>query len=286
MTATVQTPGTAVAKREAPAPLSFASPKDARHSLTRLGDVLAPLLPKGVSLDAFTASVYFWMKKTPALAKCSTDSVLEAFQKTAQSGLELGATCYVLPYGGKATFIADYKGIAQKMIASGVVRAVDARVVRAGDRFEYEYGLDEKLVHVVQGDETRAITHAYVVLKLARGEKTFLVMSVGEIDAIRTSKSQSWGKGECPAWYAKKTVVRQIAKTIPDPRLMAALRVVDAVDDDTDDDDTVAPVVAIPATTEPDDAPMVYHGRPGRMVATEPYDDEAAQQQYADEGGA
>jgi recombination protein RecT len=296
MSAPVQTPGTAVAKREA-APLSFASPKEARHSLMRLGDVLAPLLPRGVGLEQFAASVYFQMKRTPQLAECSTDSLLEAIQKAARSGLELGATCYILPFKNRkrgtmeATYVADYKGTSQKMIASGKVRAVDARVVREGDTFEYEYGLDEKLVHLPVGGSTKPITHAYVILKLPHGERTFLVMDAGEIDAIRQSYSRQWKEGPLPAWYAKKVVINQIAKTIPDPRLLAHLHLTESLEAGEDTAALAAGAqIAIPATTDDDDEPQgdvqVYHGRPGRMVATEPYDDDAEQQRYAEEQGS
>jgi hypothetical protein len=41
----------------------------------------------------------------------------------------------------------------------------------------------------------------------------FEVMTVEEIEAIR-AKSRSWAKGPLPAWYARKTVIRQLAKYV------------------------------------------------------------------------
>lgn len=252
------------------AALVFETPKDARRSLLQLGSVLAPLLPQGVSIQAFASSVYFYMLKQPTLAQCTTPSLLESFQKAAQSGLVLGETCHILPFGKTATFVSDWKGLAQKMIASGCVRAVDARVVRNGDRFEYENGLNERLSHVVQGDKNRPITHAYVILKLPRGEKTFLVMAADEIEAIRQTYSRSNKAGPLLDWYAKKTVVRQIAKTIPDPRLIAQMRMLEQVEEI--EAEALPPrgaQVAIPAQVDDDDTPVV-HGRPGQQFDTDP----------------
>lgn len=227
--ATAQKPeSTAVAKR---APLVEVVQKRA--------DQINPFLPKGVTLDAIGQAVQMMAVKQPDLLNCTPSSLVIGISRGLRAGLELGETWHLLTFKNKelsqqhgrdifeCTGVADYKGLAQLMIASGAVRYVDAQVVREGDEFAFALGLDKTLTHR-PSSKRGPITHAYVVLTLPFGVKDFHVMSIEEIDAIRLSKSRSWKHGACPDWYAKKTVIRQIAKLMPkDKRMLAVMRAVE-----------------------------------------------------------
>lgn len=202
-------------------------------------DQINPFLPKGVTLDAIGQAVQMMAVKQPDLLNCTPSSLVMGISRGLRAGLELGETWHLLTFKNRelsekygrdvyeCTGVADYKGLAQLMIASGAVRYVDAQVVREGDQFDYELGLDKRLTHR-PGTTRGRITHAYVILRLPFGVSDFHVMSIKEIDAIRTAKSKSWKNGECPEWYAKKTVIRQIAKLMPkDKRMMAVMRAVE-----------------------------------------------------------
>lgn len=212
-------PGTAIATR---AP-------DEKPTITTLIDKaaprLTPLLPAGLTLEALREHVYFAAQQTPEILKCSGASIVQAVQRALRSNLEIGATCYLIPFKGVCTFVADYKGLAQLMIGSGAVRAVEASAVYAGDEFEFEKGLNAVLRHrPCPFKERGEIIGAYVILRLPFGASTFEYMAIEDIDQIRHDYSRQWAKGPCPSWYAKKTCIRQVAKLLPkDPRLTAAL---------------------------------------------------------------
>jgi recombinational DNA repair protein RecT len=53
-------------------------------------------------------------------------------------------------------------------------------------------------------------------------------MNAADIEEIRQKYSKQWKNGPLPAWYAKKTVVRQVAKLVPrNPRLAKMLAVME-----------------------------------------------------------
>lgn len=186
---------------------------------------LAPLLPDGLTLPQLEQILYFEAQKTPALLSCKPATIVSAVARALRSGLDIGTTCYLIPFGDTCTFVADYKGLAQLMVAARAVRAVEMEAVREGDEFQFELGLDARLRHVPvwsQNRATKLITHAYVVLRLPNGAATFKVMGADEIDAIRKQHSKQWKSGPLTAWYACKTVLRQIAKTMPKDKRLAS----------------------------------------------------------------
>jgi recombination protein RecT len=142
----------------------------------------------------------------------------------------LGVTAHLLPFGTEATPVADYKGLAELMIASGAVKNVETHVVYDGDEFTYQFGLDPKLVHVPASPRKKGaqITYAYCILHLPFARFAFDVMCAADIEEIRQKYSKQWKNGPLPAWYAKKTVVRQVAKLVPrNPRLAKMLSVLE-----------------------------------------------------------
>jgi recombination protein RecT len=214
---------------------------------------LQPFLPKGErdedGMKRVAAGVHLNLKQNALLADCfkssfGRESVIEGVARILQWGLDLGVTAHLVPFRTKvkvdgkeeyhylATPIADYKGLAQLMIASGAVRAIDTHVVREGDDFDYELGLEARLVHRPNSKSTAPITHAYCILRMRGGIPMWQVMSAEEIDEIRLRHSKQWArnaKGEViplQGWYARKTVLRQVAKLVPkDARLASALMV-------------------------------------------------------------
>lgn len=203
---------------------------------------LAPLLPPDLTLDALARIVAMEAERTPQLRLCTTSSLIRAISNGLRSGLPIGELWYLMPFKSRdlsakyetdvyeCTGSADYKGIAHLMIASGAVRAVEMHCVYEGDHFHYQYGLDARLEHQPVHRKARGrMLGAYVVLRLPFGQSTFLYMPVEDIEDVRQHYSRSWKKGDLPAWYAKKTVIRQISKLWPkDPKLMAARRAIEA----------------------------------------------------------
>ncbi|EHC51486.1 Recombinational DNA repair protein RecT [Salmonella enterica subsp. enterica serovar Give str. S5-487] len=55
---------------------------------------------------------------------------------------------------------------------SGQIASLSARVVREGDDFSFEFGLEEKLVHCPGENEDAQVTHVYAVARLNRSLPT------------------------------------------------------------------------------------------------------------------
>lgn len=192
--------------------------------IEQASDRLTPFLPDGLTIEKLGQIVFFESKKNPDLLKCGGPSIVAAIARALRTGLEIGDTCYLVPYGTTCTFVADYRGLAQLMIASRAVRAVEGEAVYEGDDFDFELGLNARLRHVprARGAKRGKITGAYVILRLPGGMSTFKYLPVEEIEAVRQKHSRQWKRQpleEIP-WYAVKTCLRQAAKMMPkDPRL-------------------------------------------------------------------
>jgi len=161
--------------------------------------------------------------KTPALQRCSMESIFRSALQAAELGLEPGSATgegYLVPYGENCTFIPGYRGLISLAFRSGHVKSVTAQVVYQGDKFEFELGLEPKLRHVPDATAERdpaKITFAYCIVQLLEGGVVYDVMTRGEVDAIRR-RSKAGNSGPWVTDYAemaKKTVTRRCLKYAP-----------------------------------------------------------------------
>lgn len=77
---------------------------------------------------------------------------------------------------------------------SGQIASLSARVVREGDEFNFEFGLDEKLIHRPGENEDAPVTHVYAVARLKDGGTQFEVMTRKQIELVR-SQSKAGNNG-------------------------------------------------------------------------------------------
>ena len=184
----------------------------------------APFLPSGTDVEHVIAQVFLETKRVPALLKCDPASIIAAASQLVSWGFDIGRTAYLVPFGSKATPVPGYKGFIEMVLATGAARSCDAREVRAGDFFEYEFGSDARLRHV-PGKTRGAITHFYVVWGIKFGATKFDVMTIDEVEDIRLKHSKQWGanvwaRGKCEPWYGIKTIIRRSSKYLPqNPKL-------------------------------------------------------------------
>ena len=191
--------------------------------------VLTELLAQhGLRPAQFTQIVLTEVKKNPKM--------LDAFQKNpsslfasilhcAELGLspsEMAGEFYFIPYNGIIKPILGYKGITTLMLRNKSVQLIYAETVHRNDTFEYELGLDPKLVHkpVDTVRNSTTLTHVYAVAKLENGEKVFKVMSVQEIKNIMATMKQDNtlyfdDRKDPMMWKPRKTVLKQMAKLLP-----------------------------------------------------------------------
>jgi len=191
---------------------------------------IIPLIPKGETLERVIATVQLAIANEPKLAGCTPQSLFTGTCRVLQWGLEIGTTAYLVPFGNTATAIADYKGLAELIVASGCARAVQAFCVYEGEHFIYVQGTEAKIEHIPSRESEGRVKMlgSYCVIRLPFQQSIFDFFPMGEIDAVRRKYSHSWKSGPCPPWWAKKYAIRQVAKTLPkSPRIKHVRGVID-----------------------------------------------------------
>lgn len=159
---------------------------------------------------------------------------------------------YLIPYKDIITPILGYKGLLTLLMRSDKVKKIWCEVVYEDDDFEYELGLEPKLMHIPNHDAVRnsaTIKFIYACAKL-QDEVVFKVMSKKEIqNIVNMSKFPNDlyfnDKKDSEQWMAKKTVLKQLSKLMPkdDDRLKKAVAMDDNVEGGSylvmDDNDNV-----------------------------------------------
>ena len=193
-------------------------------------DRISAVMPAHMNPERMFQIALSAYNNTPHLSECSPGSVLSCVMKCSALGLEPSAVdglgrAYILPYKNRKTgryeaqLILGYKGMIDLARRSGELVDISARVVRAGDEFEYEFGLEEKLRHVPSTEPPggRPVTHVYCVAHFKDGGHFFEVMSREEVEQVRKRSMAANNGPWVTDWeaMAKKTVVRRAFPFMP-----------------------------------------------------------------------
>lgn len=202
-----------------------------KGELERKLDIIAGVIPVGCTLTAprMVNMVLAACVRDPTLLECWLPSILRSLEQSAECGLELASpfgAAYLVPFKNwkkksrkEAQFIPGYKGLIQLALGSPNVDCVEARIVREGDAFDYEYGTNPRVHHVPSKEPTtgRAVQAAYCVSWLMSGRSSFTVMDRAQLDRIRagakaTGENSPWNKHtdemyrKCPTRNHMKTM--------------------------------------------------------------------------------
>ena len=184
-------------------------------------------LPEVITPERFTRMALSALNTTPKLRECTQMSFLSALMNAAQLGLEpntpLGQA-YLIPYYNKGslecTFQIGYKGLLDLAYRHPQTQIIQAEEVYMNDVFEYELGLNPKLIHKPALKERGELKCFYAVFRLSNGGYGFKVMSKEDIDAHAKAYSKAFDSAYSP-WttnyigMAKKTVIKQLLKFAP-----------------------------------------------------------------------
>lgn len=187
-------------------------------------------LPKHMTADRFVRVALTALLKTPKLADCTPESVIQCMLNCSALGLEPdGRRAHLIPYANVCTLIVDYKGIVELAKRSGDVSGVFAQVVCENDSFQWQNG---EVTHQIDWRNDRGTMYAaYATITFKDGSKQTDVMTKAEIDAIRR-RSKAGNSGPWVTDYnemAKKTVFRRASKWITlSPEVAEALEREDA----------------------------------------------------------
>lgn len=187
---------------------------------------LAAALPRHLTADKMLRLVLTACTKNPKLLECTPASVYGAVLQCAQLGLEpdLLGQAYLVPYRNnkkncfECQLIPGYQGLLRLARNSNEIASVEARVVRGGDFFAYEYGLRQALVHKPQPEELGDLTHVYAIARFKHGgEPQWEVMTKARVEKHR-ARSRAKDSGPWITDYdamALKTVLRVLCKLLP-----------------------------------------------------------------------
>lgn len=183
-------------------------------------------LPKHMDVDRLVRIAMTSVQRTPKLLECDPITLLGAVVQSAQLGLEpdgVTGQAYLIPFMNRkknrmeVQFIPGYRGLVSLARRSGKVTKIEAHVVHEHDEFRFQYGVHETLDHLpTRADEPGPVIYAYAIASYTDGTKQFDVMTVRELEAIR-SRSKSPNDGpwvtDTEEMY-KKTTVRRISKML------------------------------------------------------------------------
>lgn len=199
-------------------------PKDQmKNLLIQNKDFIGDLLPKHMSHERLLRIAISMYTNVPKLAECWVPSVLGAVVHCASIGLEPNTPlghAFIVPFRNNKTgrleaqVIHGYKGLIDLMYRSGNIKDINASVVRAGDPFEYEYGINHTLKHRPTGGNNGAITHFYAYFHTVNGGFQFVVMDKSEVDSIKGKVPGGGTSGPWKDFYVpmgKKTAIRQLS---------------------------------------------------------------------------
>ncbi len=188
---------------------------------------IAKALPSVLTPERFTRMVLTAISSNPKLGSCTPNSFLGAMMASAQLGLEVNTPlgqAYILPYQNKgvleAQFQLGYKGLIDLAYRSGEVELVQAHIVYENDKFECEYGLDAKLVHVPADKDRGNAVKVYAMFKTKSGGYGYEVMSMDDVKEHAKKYSKAYSSSYSP-WttnfeeMAKKTVLKKCLKYAP-----------------------------------------------------------------------
>jgi recombination protein RecT len=237
--------------------------------------------------------------RSPLILQCTAMSVLDAMTKCAELNLmpgTLGAV-YLIPYLNRKTdsyelqFILGYRGMMALARRSGEISTITAEVVRNGDEFEFEHGIETKFRHKPKGIQGASVTHAWALCKFKDGSHQLTVMTRDEIEGIK-ARSKAGNSGPWvtdPAEMAKKTALRRLCKYLPlEPEIAAAIEGVDRAEFEFDmpatgtgkGDDNGQPETPAPVTQNGPQSQAAKLVQQMKVV-----DSPAAQEQVSGQGG-
>jgi recombination protein RecT len=166
------------------------------------------------------------IRRNAKLLDCTRESFVGALLLSAHLGLEVGGPLghfYMVPFKNTKRGITEvvpilgYKGMIVLARRSAEVEDVVAREVCENDRFEFAYGIEDKLVHVpAEGDRGKPVRF-YGIARFTNGGHLVRVMSVAEVNKFR-DRSRAKDDGPWVTDYVamgSKTVIRRMAAYMP-----------------------------------------------------------------------
>ncbi len=215
---------------------------ETRNRIASMEQAFAAALPEGVRPQQIIGDALQVLQATPALYRVQRLTLLGALVTCSQLALRPGVLgqAYVLPFKGRAQFVAGYHGLKDIAHRSQQIRDVDAQPVREADVFDFERGSRPAIHHKVNPrlslEDRGPIFGYYAVVTTVQGGTYLDYMTVGELEehrdrfALQRDKQTGKIKGpwiENPVPMAQKTVLKRALKLAPRSLEMQAVQLHD-----------------------------------------------------------
>lgn len=187
---------------------------------------LQSLLPKFLPAHRLLRIAISEISKNNGLLRCTPESILLSLLQCAQFGFEPGdalGKAYLIPFKQSCQFIMGYRGMLDLARRSGEILNISAHAVKEKDLFVCEYGLNEKLQHVIASGDSGEIVYFYALAKFKNGGYQLEVLTKQQVDAVRdSSKSYIFKENKKDTiWFkhyeemGRKTAIRKLFKYLP-----------------------------------------------------------------------
>lgn len=223
--------------------------------------IKAALTGTALAPERFTRLLFSTISFNPKLEACTPESFAAAMMQAAQLGLEPNTSlgeAYLIPYGNKVQFQVGYQGLITLAYRSNMISEIDAQVVYENDFFEYELGMNKKLIHKPALNDRGDPIAYYATFHMPNGGGNFLVMSQEDVlnHAKRFSKTFNNGPWQTDfTAMAKKTVLKQLLKYAPlSPEFKQAVQADETVKSVEIEEANEINVLEVPAEFEVEDS--------------------------------
>jgi len=199
-------------------------------NLSRNENELRQILPADMSYERFIATTQQALLQFPQILDCTAGSLTQACMKAAYDGLRIdGREAAIIERKqkgkgrnqGMVTKLAQYMpmafGLVQQIYRGGEVSAMEVDVVYEGDDYQIQKGTNPGIHHVpnLERPKSSKIIAAYSIATLKSGYKTFEVLGMADLAAIKGAASYDTVWKAWPGEMSKKSAVRRHRKMLP-----------------------------------------------------------------------
>lgn len=184
-------------------------------------------LPKHLTPERMIRMALTTFRRNPSLHQCDPVTIVGCVVQASELGLELSGPlgqAYMIPRYNKhmqrneANFQIGYRGFLRLAFNSGMVSHFSAHEVHENDLLQFQYGTDQKLIHIPARADRGDLAWFYSTIKTKDGGVDFEVMSVEDMykhrDRYRSQKSGGpWDDNFIE--MGNKTMIRKLAKRAP-----------------------------------------------------------------------
>lgn len=206
-------------------------PRDTFNQLLKsMGSEIRKALPKHITPERMMRIAQSAYSRNEKLRQCDPMTIIAGIVQASQMGLEIDTPLghsYLIPFKNNKTgkmeaqFQTGYRGELSLAYRTREYKMIAAYCVYNNDGFDYELGLEQKLVHKPHKTPEGEPVFYYAIYKTISGGEGFVVMSREQIQKHATQYSMAYKKGWSSPWksdfdaMAKKTVLKQLLSYAP-----------------------------------------------------------------------